>query len=297
MWWKNPANIGSEVDYSFFIKQLENKNVAKVKYYGDRFLLTGEWVEAPSNPKTDGGPLKKEFHVNLPRSAVLGNVPLLKELLAKDKDGKNKYGNIEIKAVEPSFGPGMQLMMWMLPLFLILGIFWFIMRRSSDPFGGGGMMGNFVKSQAKRFFATEQRTTYDDVAGMDESKKELTEVVEFLKTPEKFQKLGAQIPKGVLLMGPPGTGKTLLARATAGEAGVPFYSINGSEFIQMFVGVGASRVRDLFRTAKENAPCIIFIDEIDAVGRNSWCWSRRRSRRTRTNFKPDPRRDGRLLTD
>src|SRR5439155_16261290 len=111
------------------------------------------------------------------------------------------------------------------------------------------------------------RTTYDDVADMTNAKIELQEIVEFLKYPEKFQKLGAQIPKGVLLIGPPGTGKALLARAVAGEAGVPFYSINGSEFIQMFVGVGASRVRDLFRTAKENAPCLIFIDEIDAVGR------------------------------
>ena len=129
------------------------------------------------------------------------------------------------------------------------------------------MLSQFTKSPAKRFQATEQRTTFDDVAAMQQAKAELQEIVEFLKEPEKFQRLGAQIPKGVLMMGSPGTGKTLLARATAGEAEVPFYSINGSEFIQMFVGVGASRVRDLFRTAKENAPCILFIDEIDAVGR------------------------------
>jgi cell division protease FtsH len=128
-------------------------------------------------------------------------------------------------------------------------------------------MGSFIRSPARRFRSSEQRTTFDDVAGMDQAKTELTEIVEFLKDPAKFQRLGAQIPKGVLLMGPPGTGKTLLARATAGEAGVPFFSISGSEFIQMFVGVGASRVRDLFRTAKENSPCIMFIDEIDAVGR------------------------------
>ena len=129
------------------------------------------------------------------------------------------------------------------------------------------MLGNFTRSPAKRFHASDQRTTFDDVAAMEQAKSELQEVVEFLKAPAKFQRLGAQIPKGVLLMGPPGTGKTLLARATAGEAGVPFYSINGSEFIQMFVGVGASRVRDLFRTAKDSAPCILFIDELDAVGR------------------------------
>jgi cell division protease FtsH len=129
------------------------------------------------------------------------------------------------------------------------------------------MMGNFIRSQAKRFQPSEQRTTFQDVAALEQAKLELQEIVEFLKSPAKFERLGAQIPKGVLLMGPPGTGKTLLARAVAGEAGVPFFSINGSEFIQMFVGVGASRVRDLFRTAKESSPCILFIDEIDAVGR------------------------------
>jgi cell division protease FtsH len=130
------------------------------------------------------------------------------------------------------------------------------------------MMGNFIRSPAKRFKPSDEQTTFDDVAAMENAKFELQEIVEFLKTPAKFQRLGAQIPKGVLLMGPPGTGKTLLARATAGEAGVPFFTINGSEFIQMFVGVGASRVRDMFKTAKESAPCILFIDEIDAVGRH-----------------------------
>ena len=149
---------------------------------------------------------------------------------------------------------------------MMMAFLWFMIRRNSDPMGGG-MMGSFIKSPAKRFQASEQPTTFDDVAAMDNAKLELQEIVEFLKDPTKFTKLGARIPKGVLLMGQPGTGKTLLARATAGEAGVPFFSINGSEFIQMFVGVGASRVRDLFRTAKEASPCIVFIDEIDAVGR------------------------------
>ncbi|MFG0333225.1 MAG: ATP-dependent zinc metalloprotease FtsH, partial [Maioricimonas sp. JB049] len=141
-----------------------------------------------------------------------------------------------------------------------------LMRRSADPMGSG-MFGSFIRSPAKRFRQSEHRNTFDDVAGMEHAKRELQEVVEFLKDPAKFQRLGAQIPKGVLLMGPPGTGRTLMARATAGEAGVPFFSISGSEFIQMFVGVGASRVRDMFRTAKESAPSILFIDEIDAVGR------------------------------
>src|SRR5213595_3232682 len=135
-----------------------------------------------------------------------------------------------------------------------------------DPLGGG-FLSSYIKSPAKRYDKSKMRTTFEDVANMTAAKSELQEIVDFLKSPEKFQRLGAQIPKGVLFIGPPGTGKTLLARAAAGEAGVPFFSISGSEFIQMFVGVGASRVRDLFKTAKENSPCLIFIDEIDAVGR------------------------------
>jgi cell division protease FtsH len=154
----------------------------------------------------------------------------------------------------------------LLPAVIILALFLVLLPRFRDPLGGG-FLNNYVKSPAKRYERNKTRITFDDVAGMQNAKSELQEVVEFLRSPEKFQRLGAMIPKGVLLIGPPGTGKTLLARAVAGEAGVPFFSISGSEFIQMFVGVGASRVRDLFKTAKENSPCIIFIDEIDAVGR------------------------------
>ena len=152
------------------------------------------------------------------------------------------------------------------PILLIVGLF-FLFRRSSNVPGGPGQAMNFGKSKAR--FSMEAKTgiLFDDVAGVDEAKEELQEVVTFLKKPERFTAVGARIPKGVLLVGPPGTGKTLLAKAIAGEAGVPFFSISGSEFVEMFVGVGASRVRDLFKKAKENAPCIIFIDEIDAVGR------------------------------
>src|SRR5438132_7046892 len=132
---------------------------------------------------------------------------------------------------------------------------------------GGGMM-QIGKSKAKVYIEKKTGVTFEDVAGIDEAEEELVEVVEFLKTPEKYQRLGGRIPKGVLLIGPPGTGKTLLARAVAGEAGVPFFSISGSDFVEMFVGVGASRVRDLFEQAKTNAPAIIFVDEIDAVGRH-----------------------------
>jgi cell division protease FtsH len=158
------------------------------------------------------------------------------------------------------------LLVWLLPLVLLIAFFLIFLPRIRDPLGGG-FLNNYIKSPAKRYERSKLRVTFEDVAGMQNAKAELQEVVEFLRSPEKFQRLGAVVPKGVLLVGPPGTGKTLLARAVAGEAGVPFNSISGSEFIQMFVGVGASRVRDMFKTAKENAPCILFIDEIDAVGR------------------------------
>jgi len=164
----------------------------------------------------------------------------------------------------------MQSILWivimLLPL-VFLFVIWNSFRRSRDQIMGGGFLSGFSKSPAKRYEATRKAVTFEDVAGLEGVKSDLMEIVDFLRTPEKFERLGGQIPKGVLLVGPPGTGKTLLARAIAGEAGVPFYAINGSEFIQMFVGVGASRVRDLFKTAKDNSPSIIFIDEIDAVGR------------------------------
>ncbi len=150
---------------------------------------------------------------------------------------------------------------------VLFGFFWFSYRRSRDQMMGGGFLSGFSKSPAKLYEAVQQPITFADVAGLDGVKADLMEIVEYLRSPAKFQRLGGRVPKGVLLNGPPGTGKTLLARAVAGEASVPFYSVNGSEFIQMFVGVGASRVRDLFKTAKENSPSIIFIDEIDAVGR------------------------------
>jgi cell division protease FtsH len=161
----------------------------------------------------------------------------------------------------------MQLLIFLLPALVLLAVFFFfLLPRFRDPLGGG-FLSNYIKSPAKRYEKSKMRVTFDDVADMQYAKSELQEIVEFLKDPQRFARLGAQVPKGVLLIGPPGTGKTLLARAVAGEAGVPFFSISGSEFIQMFVGVGASRVRDMFKNAKDNAPCLLFIDEIDAVGR------------------------------
>ncbi len=185
----------------------------------------------------------------------------------KYPDGKLK-GNARPR-LETVPSQGANGLVWLSLLVPTLGfvlLVYLMMRRARDQFDGG-ILGNFVKNQAKRHDKSKQRTTFEEVAGLENAKAELQEIVEFLKSPEKFQRLGGRIPKGVLLNGPPGTGKTLLARAVAGEAGVPFFSISGSEFIQMFVGVGASRVRDMFKTARENSPCILFIDEIDAVGR------------------------------
>jgi len=157
---------------------------------------------------------------------------------------------------------------WMLPIIILVGIWMFIMRRMTGGPAGGGQIFNIGKSRAQLFDKDGHvKTTFKDVAGLDEAKVEVMEIVDFLKNPKKYTNLGGKIPKGALLVGPPGTGKTLLAKAVAGEAGVPFFSLSGSDFVEMFVGVGASRVRDLFKQAKEKAPCIIFIDEIDAVGR------------------------------
>ena len=244
---------GSEVDYSFFYEQLEKDNVKEVTGTGSQ--IEGRWRVVPDDPKKPDTKLRDTFQTYIP-VWERENVELHKLL----KDNKVKQDGKPIDT-------GGQLMIWMLISVGMIVFLFVMMRRASDPMGQG-FLGGFARSPAKKFQPSDQRTSFDDVAAMDQAKSELMEVVEFLKTPAKFQRLGAQIPKGVLLIGSPGTGKTLLARATAGEAGVPFYSINGSEFIQMFVGVGASRVRDLFQTAKDNAPCIIFVDEIDAVGRH-----------------------------
>jgi cell division protease FtsH len=179
---------------------------------------------------------------------------------------KLEQKGVTINAAPPSEGSalGSFLFTW-LPMFLILGVWIFFMRQMQ---GSSGKAMGFGKSKAKLLNETQGRITFEDVAGVDEAKQDLEEIVEFLRSPQKFQRLGAKIPHGVLLVGPPGTGKTLLARAVAGEANVPFFTISGSDFVEMFVGVGASRVRDMFEQAKKNAPCIIFIDEIDAVGRH-----------------------------
>jgi cell division protease FtsH len=173
--------------------------------------------------------------------------------------------NVIVSAREPAASPWAALLYSWAPILLMIGFWIFFMRQMQS---GGNKALSFGKSKAKLSSSSQKKVTFKDVAGVDEAKEELQEIIDFLREPQKFQKLGGRIPKGVLLMGPPGTGKTLMARAVAGEANVPFFSISGSDFVEMFVGVGASRVRDLFEQGKKNAPCIVFIDEIDAVGRH-----------------------------
>ena len=191
----------------------------------------------------------------------------------------------------------LQLLVPLIPWVVVFAILYFVVfRQLRNGAGAGGMLGNFGRSKHKITSKEHTNVTFDDVAGVEEAKEEVMEIVEFLKNPKKFQRLGGRIPRGVLLVGEPGTGKTLLAKAIAGEADAPFFSISGSDFVEMFVGVGASRVRDLFKQAKDNSPCIIFLDEIDAVGRRrgSGLQLRRWTRRAGADAERDPGRDGRV---
>ena len=227
----------TDITYSAFMKHVQQDEVKQVTIVDN--VISGKLKDG------------KDFSTVAPSDDSL--IPTLR---ARD---------IEIKAELPPQQPWWTtILSSLLSMLLIVGI-WFMLMQQSQ--GGGGRVMNFGKSRARRYDEDNIKITFKDVAGADEAKQELEEVVEFLKHPKKYNDLGAKIPKGVLLYGPPGTGKTLLAKAVAGEAGVPFFSISGSDFVEMFVGVGASRVRDLFEQAKKSAPCIVFIDEIDAVGR------------------------------
>jgi cell division protease FtsH len=263
LWFSSGRDDRSTITYGFFRSQLDAGNVTKIDIQGDQ--VHGEFKSCPVDPQGTKGSdgkvqkLKQKFLTTLPRTA-LADSQLDDVILAKLKEN---YG----ATPEPD-NTGIVLAVYLLVTVALFAGVWFMFRRARDQFIGGGLLAGFGKSPAKRYEMGEKPVTFDDVAGLEGVKNELQEIVEFLKDPKKFQRLGGRVPKGVLLMGPPGSGKTLLARAVAGEANVPFFSINGSEFIQMFVGVGASRVRDLFSTAKENSPSILFIDEIDAVGRH-----------------------------
>jgi cell division protease FtsH len=220
-------------------------------------------AEGESADKTgqgSGAPLGEPFRTTKPRVDDPGLLTLLEEQ------------GVTVDAVSPEPAWWQQAIAGLLPWLLILGVIVYMSYRMQQRLGGGGDGGpggifGFAKSKAKRFRQETTKTTLDDVAGLANAKRDLKEIIDNLAHPERYRTIGAKIPKGVLLVGPPGTGKTLLARAVAGEAGVPFYSISGSEFVEMFVGVGAARVRDMFESAKKEAPCVIFIDEIDAVGR------------------------------
>ena len=237
-----------EYVYSDLLKELDENNVASVEV--SRRTEVGDYGTAEATLK-DGSVIR----VDVPSISVLQQVLDEKALT---NDVKIDVGDLQRESMLSQVVPSLIMMIVMIIIFILL---------FNRMQGGGGKMNNFGKSKAKMSVDGESNVTFDNVAGCDEEKGELEELVEFLKAPKKFTELGARIPKGVLLVGPPGTGKTLLAKAVAGEAGVPFFSISGSDFVEMFVGVGASRVRDLFEEAKKNAPCIIFIDEVDAIGK------------------------------
>ena len=236
-YYSGPSVKRTEISYSNFIQRVEQDDIKQVTIVDN--IITGRLKDG------------KEFTTVAPN-----DTKLVERLEAK---------KVDIKAELPPQPPWwMSILSSILPMLIIVGL-WFMFMNGSGA--GGGKVMSFGKSRARRYDEESNKVTFKDVAGAEEAKQELEEVVEFLKQPQRYNDLGAKIPKGVLLYGPPGTGKTLLAKAVAGEAGVPFFSISGSDFVEMFVGVGASRVRDLFEQAKKSAPCIVFIDEIDAVGR------------------------------
>jgi cell division protease FtsH len=237
------SSTTEDLNYSDFKKKVEMNKIKEVTYVNDRTL---------KGTVSDGSKIEKQFKTVIP-AGVEGLDKFLEE------------NHVKIIAKEPTDTPWWFVVVNVLPYVLLIGFFVLLFRQAQSA--GGNQAFSFGRSKAKQLTDSRAKVNFDDVAGVDEAKEELAEVVDFLKFPAKYKALGARIPKGVLLLGAPGTGKTLLGRAIAGEAGVPFYYISGSDFVEMFVGVGASRVRDLFETAKKTAPCIVFVDEIDAVGR------------------------------
>src|SRR6056300_294412 len=240
------SGVREQISYSQFKEEVLSDRVAKVVYKGDQMTITGERLDGSKFETT---------HPIFKKDEVVDNAIQDNGIIAV-------YEKIE----QPSILS--QLLVGAFPIILLLGIFFFFMRQMQGGMSGKGGPMSFGKSKAKLMEGGKVKTTFKDVAGCEEAKQDVQELVDFLRDPTKFQKLGGKIPRGILMVGPPGTGKTLLARAVAGEAKVPFFTISGSDFVEMFVGVGASRVRDMFDQAKKQAPCIVFIDEIDAVGRH-----------------------------
>ena len=240
-------STNKEITYTKFIQMLKDKEVKKVTFKSNMIVI---------EPKQQN---KIALFQITYYTGYVNDTALVQKLL-------DEY-DVEFSAEIQDTGAGVIdiLLTYVLPLVVLWALFWFLMRSASK---GGGLMGSVGKSNAKMYVEKETGVTFADVAGEEEAKESLTELVDFLKNPDKYKKIGARLPKGALLVGPPGTGKTLLAKALAGEAGVPFFSLSGSDFVEMFVGVGASRVRDLFKQATSMAPCIIFIDEIDAIGKS-----------------------------
>jgi cell division protease FtsH len=248
--WLSASSPATETPYSDFLAKVQAGQVSKVVQQDSTLSVTPKGGGAPYAVIAPGLAGLHDVYADIKAAADRGNVTLTGDIYT-------------VKQAADSSWLGL-LLTGLLPLLVIGGFIFFMMRQAQ---GTNNQAMSFGKSRARMFLGNKTVVTFNDVAGVDEAKMELQEVVEFLKYPEKFNSLGARIPRGVLLVGPPGTGKTLMARAVAGEAGVPFFSISGSEFVEMFVGVGASRVRDLFDQAKRNSPCIVFVDEIDAVGR------------------------------
>ena len=258
------GTIGQEIEYTVFIKKIEQGQIGRIQIMQNEVKAlkqdaTQEQIERFPDQYWD-------FETYLPSIPVFME-DLEKALSVNHPDITNPQdAGITLDFVpKPEQSWLVSILPYLLTSILMIGFLWYMMNQQGQ---GGNKVMNFGRSRAKVNLDEKNKKTFEDVAGAEEEKEELQEVVDFLKNPKKFADLGARIPKGVLLVGPPGTGKTLLAKAVAGEAGVPFYSISGSDFVEMFVGVGASRVRDLFETAKKNSPCMIFIDEIDAVGRH-----------------------------
>ena len=232
-----------EVDYGTFMEMTERKEIGRVEIQSSQILFTDK----------EDRQIYKTGLMNDP------------ELIYRLKDSGAIFSSEIVEQMSPFFSV---LLSWIFPLLIFIGLGQLISKKFMDKAGGpNSMMFGMGKSNAKVYVKSSEGIKFNDVAGEDEAKENLAEIVDYLHTPEKYREIGASMPKGILLVGPPGTGKTMLAKAVAGEANVPFFSMSGSEFVEMFVGMGASKVRDLFKQAKEKAPCIVFIDEIDAIGK------------------------------